>query len=191
MVTGPSRFVAFATEFQDWLTGSSWDVFVVSCHCRYLAPKGPLHLELGRRRKETVFCMFYIEIIIILFLHKKCIEIVQLPHVLHAKNVQKMYFESTAQKPFIHVIRVVQCFLHVFHNVSMHFQCENSTNPSINVICVKKTRTLLSYQVRDVVPMGYKSVFWAASLGLLLFLDFWKLFLDMRLGIRFAGVQIS
>jgi hypothetical protein len=28
-----------------------------------------LHLELGRRWKETIFCMFYIEMIIILFLH--------------------------------------------------------------------------------------------------------------------------
>jgi hypothetical protein len=31
----------------------------------------------------------------------------------------------------------------------MQFQCGNNTNPSIKVIYVKKTRTLLSYQVQD------------------------------------------
>ena len=36
--------------------------------------------------------------------------------------------------------RFPQCF---------NFQCGNSTNPSINVICVKKIQILLSYQIQD------------------------------------------
>jgi hypothetical protein len=41
--------------------------------------------------------MFYIEMITILFLHYNCIEIVQFPHVLYAKNIQEMYFFKTTQ----------------------------------------------------------------------------------------------
>jgi hypothetical protein len=52
------------------------------------------HLELGKRWKIN---FFYIEMIIILFLHKNHIEIVQLPHVLYAKNVQEKYLEEIAQ----------------------------------------------------------------------------------------------
>ena len=52
-------------------------------------------------------------------------------------------------KFYFHVILVVQCFMHVFHNISMHFSCGNNTNPSINKICVNKTQTLLFNQVRD------------------------------------------
>jgi hypothetical protein len=40
------------------------------------------------------------------------------------------------------------------------------------------------------VPTGNKPVL-AASLDLILFLDILKLFVNMRLGISFAGVQIS
>ena len=46
--------------------------------------KGTLHLELGKRWKVIVFCIFYIEMII-----------VQLPHVLYAKNIQETYLENT------------------------------------------------------------------------------------------------
>jgi hypothetical protein len=41
--------------------------------------------------------MFYIEMITILFLHKRLIEIVQFPHVLYPKDIQEMYLEKTTQ----------------------------------------------------------------------------------------------
>jgi hypothetical protein len=39
--------------------------------------------------------------------------------------------------------------------------------------------------------VGWTNRFWAVSLDLILFLYFLKLFVNMRLGISFAGVQIS
>jgi hypothetical protein len=41
--------------------------------------------------------MFYIEMISILFLHYKYIEVVQLPHVVYAKNIQDTDLEKTVQ----------------------------------------------------------------------------------------------
>jgi hypothetical protein len=69
-------------------------------------------------------------IVFILKTHKRCT----------LKILNKFYF---------HIICVVQCFPHIFHIVSMHFSYGNNTNPSINVICVKRTQILLSYQVQD------------------------------------------
>jgi hypothetical protein len=47
-----------------------------------------VYLEFGKRWKIIIFCMLYIEKITILFLHKECIEILQLPHGLYARRTR-------------------------------------------------------------------------------------------------------
>jgi hypothetical protein len=45
-----------------------------------------VHLKLGRKWNLIVFCMYYIQIDIVLFLYKICIEIIQVPYVLYVKD---------------------------------------------------------------------------------------------------------
>ena len=56
--------------------------------------------------------------------YKRCT--LQVPH-------EPFYLRNTCSATFS------AHFPHVFHNVSMHFECGNNTYPFINVICVKKT----------------------------------------------------
>jgi hypothetical protein len=81
------------------------------------------HLELGKRRKINFFFTIYIE------MYKRCT--MEKPH--------ELYF---------HIIRVVQDFLHVFHIIFRSFSCGNNANPSINIICVKRTQTLILPSLR-------------------------------------------
>jgi hypothetical protein len=47
------------------------------------------------------------------------------------------------------------------------------------------------YPLKDYLSLWGTNGIWAASLDFILFLDFSKLFVNMRLGISFAGIQIS
>jgi hypothetical protein len=74
-----------------------------------------------------------------------------------------MYKKCTLKKLhkfYFYVISVMQCFPHIFHIVSMHFSCWNNTNPSMNMICVKKTQNLLSYQVWNGILLSQVTFCW-------------------------------
>jgi hypothetical protein len=70
----------------------------------------------------------------------------------HMYYMLKKYKRYTLEKPiefYFHLTHVVQCFLRIFHIISMQFSCGNNMNPFINIICIKQTQTLPFYQVRD------------------------------------------
>jgi hypothetical protein len=94
--------------------------------------------KLGKRWKVIVFYMFYIEMIRILFFLKKCIEIVQLPHVLYAKEVQETYLKKTTQILLSCNTCGAMVSAHFPHGFNAFFM-SNQHESFYQLTCVKKT----------------------------------------------------